>query len=136
MSLSAITVSLPGLTHLEADELASVLRRAGADVTTELDVRPEATTSDRRHHEPFALLAVVTLGQITLTALAIYLAKERKRGTRKVHLRYRSPTGEELEYTLEVDVSSEEAIRSDLLKQIAALKIPMPKELGIGSCDG
>jgi hypothetical protein len=132
MNAPATTIALPGLTHLEADELATVLRGAGADPTSDLNVQPESGDAEDKYGEPFTLLAVIVLGQITMTALAIYLAKERHGSTKKVYLRHRRPDGEEVEYALEIDTSSEAATKADLLKQIAALKIPMPKGLDLG----
>ena len=132
MNAPATTIALPGLTHLEADELATILRGAGADPASNLNVRPETGDADEHYGEPFTLLAVIALGQITMTALAIYLAKERRRNKEKVYLRHRWPNGEEMEYALEVDTSSEAATKADLLKQIAALKIPIPKGLAPG----
>jgi hypothetical protein len=93
----AITVAVPGLTHLEADELATTLRDAGADPDSDLDVQSEGGDGEDRYNEPFTLLAVMALSQITMTALAIYLSKERKRSTMKVYLRHRRPDGEEID---------------------------------------
>jgi hypothetical protein len=71
-----------------------------------------------------------------MNALAIYLSKERKRSTQNIYLRHRLPNGEEIEYVLAVDTSSEEATKADLLKQIAALRIPVPDGIGLRSSDG
>jgi hypothetical protein len=129
----ATTIAVPGLTHLEADELATTLRDAGADPDSDLDVQSEGGDGEDRYNEPFTLLAVMALSQITMTALAIYLSKGSTRSRMKVYLRHRRPDGEEIEYTLEVDTSSQEATKADLLKQIVALKIPLPEGLDLGS---
>src|SRR5258705_13902412 len=136
MNAPATTIALPGVAPLEAAELAPVLRGAGADPASDLDVQPESGDAEDQYGEPFTLLAVMALGQITMSALAIYLTKERKRSTKKVYLRHRWPNGEEVEYTLEIDTSSEAATQADLLKQIAALKIPIPKGLDLGLSGG
>jgi hypothetical protein len=136
MTVPATTIAIPGLTHLEADELAIVLRNAGADPASDLNVQSESGDGEDQYNEPFTLLAVMAFGQITMTALAIYLSKERKHSTKRVCLRHRWPNGEEVEYTLEVDTSSEEATKADLLKQIAALKIPVLDGLNQGSSSG
>ncbi|MBY5406355.1 hypothetical protein [Rhizobium leguminosarum] len=136
MNAPAISIAVPGLTHLEADELATALRDAGGDPDSDLVALSEGGGAEDRYNEPFTLLAVMALGRITITALAIYLSKERTRSTKKVHLRHRWPNGEEIEYTLEVDTSSEEATKADLLKQIATLKIPVPEGLNLGSSGG
>jgi hypothetical protein len=136
MSASATIIVVPGLTHLEADELATALRDAGADPDSDLEVQSDGRNGEDRYNEPYTLLAAVILGQITMNALAIYLSKERKRSTQKIYLRHRLPNGEEIEYALAVDTSSEEATKADLLKQIAALRIPVPDGVGLRSSDG
>jgi len=136
MNIPITTIALSGLTHLEADELAAILKHAGADPATDLVVHPEIGDTDDKLGEPFTLFALMVFGNITLGALAIFLAKERNRSSTKVGLRHKWPDGEELEYTLEVDTSSEEATKADLVKQIAALQIPMPKGLNLGSSNG
>ncbi|KMO34352.1 hypothetical protein VQ02_19305 [Methylobacterium variabile] len=136
MSASATIIVVPGLTHLEADELATALRDAGADPDSDLEVQSDGRNGEDRYNEPYTLLAAVILGQITMNALAIYLSKERKRSTQNIYLRHRLPNGEEIEYVLAVDTSSEEATKADLLKQIAALRIPVPDGVGLRSSDG
>ena len=65
MNEPATTIALPGLNHAEADELATVLRRAGADPASNLDVQRESGDAEDEYGEPFTLLAVIALGQLS-----------------------------------------------------------------------
>jgi hypothetical protein len=139
MDAQSTTIELAELNHLEADELESDLRAAGLAPASGLEIRRVDGGLDGRagaHGEPFTLLAIMALGQVALTGLAVYLAKGRQNSKQKIRLRHRKPDGEELEFELEVDVSSEEAIRADLMKQIGALHIPLPKDLLAGGAHG
>lgn len=126
MQAQGLTIVLQGLTHLEADELATELQRAGADPEAHLKTEAQTGGLDSEYGEPFTLLALLAVSQVTLTALALYLTKARKHQKSVIRVRHRRPDGEEMEYTIELDTSSEEATRADLVKQIAGLNVSLP----------
>ena len=123
-------IELTGLNHLEAAELKADLKQAGADPADSLSVqRVNDDVSGRTgvHGDPFTVMAVLAVSQVALTGLAVYLAKGRKDATQILRIRHTKPGGEELRYELVVNTHSEDAIRADLMKQIGALHIPLPK---------
>jgi hypothetical protein len=128
MQDESVTIVLQGLTPLDADELGTDVQRAGGDPDSTLQVQPDpGAVAGTRRGEPFTLIALMAVSQVALTALTVYLAKGRTHSKRKLSIRHRKPDGEMTIYELEVDASSEEALRADLLKQIGSLRIPLPK---------
>jgi hypothetical protein len=133
MSDAALTLALSGLTPLEASELKSALTKAGCDPDSGLQTRQEqGAVTGAKKGEPFTILAIVSISQLALSGLAIYLAKSRSRSRRKLKLSYSSPSGELLTFELEIEAHHEDAIRAEVMEKIAKLKIPMP-ELGTGA---
>jgi len=133
MSDAALTLALSGLTPLEASELKSALAKAGCDPDSGLKTSQErGAVAGAKKGEPFTIMAIVAVSNVALNGLAIYLAKSRSASRRKMKLSYSSPSGELLDFELEIEAHHEDAIRAEVMDKIAKLKIPMP-DLGTGS---
>lgn len=133
MSDAPLTLSLAGLTPLEAAELAAALAKAGCAPESGLRTTPEhGAVGGARKGEPFTMLAVVAVSQMALTGVAIYLAKKRSSSRRWAKLTRSSPNGEVLTFEVEIESHDEEAIKAELIEKIGALKIPLP-DAGTGA---
>jgi hypothetical protein len=121
-----VKVTLGGLTALEVQELKQALIKAGSDPATVLSVSSEAPLKGARKGEPVTVIAIVTLGQIALSGLAIYLAKGRTKIKKHERVRVKDAQGSTLEYDLDVEGETEEAIKASVMKQLAAFKIAFP----------
>jgi hypothetical protein len=121
-----VKLTLGGLTALEVQELRQALIKAGGDPTAVLSTSSEATLQGARKGEPMTMLAIVVLGQIALSGLVIYLAKGRTKIKKHERVRFTDAQGRTMEYDLEIEGATEEAIQASVMKQLAAFKIALP----------
>jgi hypothetical protein len=121
-----LTITLDGLTDLDASELKTELKKAGIDLAT-LDLKKNVgAVGGARKGEPATIMAIIALSSIAMTAISIYLAKKRSHETREESITITLPDGTKFQHRIRTTGSAEE-INADVMGKIAALKIPFPK---------
>lgn len=122
------TITLEGLTPLDADELKQELTKAGVDPAALELKKNVGAVGGARKGEPATLFAIVALSSVAMTAISIYLAKRRSHVSKSESLTITLPDGTKIEHKIQSTGSAEE-IKADVMGKVASLRIPFPKTL-------
>jgi hypothetical protein len=116
MESSKLIIS--GLNSLDEVELSEAL---GENVEFEEPDVPEGSAA-----EPATIAAIVTLGSLSIAALAVYLSKARRRSVLKYTIRKVHLDGRIEEFIIDLDSSSEEAANPKILAELSKWIAPTP----------
>src|SRR5262245_55456629 len=100
MSESALELRIDGLTPLQAAELKTALASVAEGAISE---QASPALPGGRHGEPTLITVAIVLGPSVISALALWLAKQKGRRTETLRYTKKTPKGEE---TVEFDRSS------------------------------
>ncbi|MBD2318055.1 hypothetical protein [Phormidium tenue] len=107
---------ISGLNSLDEEELREVL---GEEVEFEEPKVPEGSLA-----EPATIAAIVTLGSLAITALAIYLSKSRRRYILERKIRIIHPDGRIEEHILNIQANSEDEANAQILAELSKFLLP------------
>ena len=99
-----------GLSALDKEELELQLGAAIGFVEPSV---PQGTLA-----EPATIAAVITLGSIAITAFGAWLSKARQKHLLRERFRVLHPDGSSEEHVLEIQSSSEDAIKAEVIRQL------------------
>ncbi len=102
---------IPGLDRLAEEELKDALRPEDLELTTK-------PVFDGELPEPATITAVITLGSLSIVAIAAWLSKRRHRRYRKTTFRVVHPDGRIEEKTLELNEADEDALQPAIVTQL------------------
>jgi hypothetical protein len=114
---------ISGLTTLDEEELREALPEGQVD--TVRSTVPEGTLA-----EPATITAIVTLGSIALAGLSAWLSKARRRRVSKFRYKVRKADGETVDVELDLDESSEDAVKASVMAQLSKWVSPSPTAAG------
>jgi hypothetical protein len=114
---------ITSMTTLDEEELREALPEG--QVKTVRPTVPEGTLA-----EPATITAVVTLGSITLAGLSAWLSKGRRRRVSRFSYKVRKPDGEIVDVKLDLDQSSEDAVKANVMAQLGKWISPSPTPPG------
>lgn len=121
MSSSLAQLRVDGLTPLQLAELRAAIATAGDDYVTTLD---SPSLGGGKVGEPTLLSAVITLGPSVIAAVALWVAKQKKRRAQKITYTRIDPNGGK--ETFEIDESSYDEGGSP----VAAIQAFLERRLG------
>lgn len=110
---------ISGLNSLDEEELREALSE---NVEFEEPEVPEGTLA-----EPATIVAIVTLGSLTIAALAAYLSKARRRTILTHTFRIIHPDGRVEEHTITIDATSEEEVKAQIFAELSKWISPAPQ---------
>jgi hypothetical protein len=108
-----IKLRIPGLDRLAEEELRDLLQADDLEFTT----KPRF---DGDLPEPATITAVITLGSLSITALAVWLSKRRNRKYLKTSSRVLYPDGRVEEKVLELKDVAEDAVQPAIIAQLSS----------------
>jgi hypothetical protein len=109
--MASTRLAISGLSSLDAEELREAL---GGD-TLQI-VRPESPEGTLA--EPVTITAIIVLGSIALTNLAVWICKKRRHPSERFKFKLTRPDGEVLEVLLDTSQGSEEPCKEGVLSQL------------------
>jgi hypothetical protein len=116
MESSKLIIS--GLNSLDQVELSKAL---GENVEFEEPEVPEGAAA-----EPATIAAIVTLGSLSIAALAVYLSKPRQRSVLKYTIRRVHPDGRIEEFIIDLVTSEEGAANPEIVAELSKWIAPTP----------
>ncbi len=121
MSNKPPQLRVDGLTSLQLAELQATVATAGSDYVTTLG---SPGLGGGRVGEPTLLTAVITLGPYVISAVALWLSKQKKRGTRSFKYTKIDPNG-----TMQ-SIALDESLYAEGEAKPAAIQTFFEKEFG------